>query len=233
MEGTSPLGFQATDHSWRLYINICKRHTTGYFKDTLGQFLAVFVVTEQSGFTETSWHVQNALCWPNQIFIVKTWSFPNPIPGVFVPKSDQTVRTALSQHKSGVCKNLNCEHLLSIGVLDYFTGFATGMTLMSVNSLSLYSFVIIFWHGTGNKADQGWSGVTEGRVDHAHSNHTTNMKFSFDRRINRIQKNNWIPHMLDHILGIFIVLSYLHLCSCFVDAHSDHLFRSDHSHDCE
>lgn len=121
VEGTSPLGFQATDHSWRLYFNICKRHTTGYFKDTLGQFLAVFLVTEQSGFTETSWHVQNALCWPDQIFIVKTWSFPNPIHGVFVPKSNQTTRTALSKHKSVVCKNLHCEHLLWIGVLDYLT----------------------------------------------------------------------------------------------------------------
>ena len=75
-----------------------------------------------------------------------------------------------------------------------------------------YSFFIIFWHGTVNKVDQGIRGVTEGRVDHAQSHHTTNMKFWFDCSISRIQKKITGSHyMLDHILGILIVLSYLHL----------------------
>ena len=62
--------------------------------------------------------------WPKQVFLAKTWSFPNPDQVVLVPKPNQIISTALPQHHMGNCVHIVEELLSSFLVLlsDCYSG---------------------------------------------------------------------------------------------------------------
>ena len=65
---------------WWWSFNICKRDTTGYFKETSGHF-QLFMTRSQD--------VSCCVCGEHSRYFKPKYSFPKPNKGVFVPKPSQ------------------------------------------------------------------------------------------------------------------------------------------------